>query len=664
MPVGQQFDVQIAGKGYMLARGQFKGRAWQRTGLPNAVQPRASAADSNRNALQSEVDFVATYDDVSGGFGDAYRDQSRSNRFHWAQNLDTRFPHQVVHSQEFRRINDVTGATNVEQLMDMPMLLTPSPRAGEGGVLTLGVTVAAQNGIIQRVTQANGSLSVFIADPVTGAPRVGQPAIFGSYFYLGEGRGSGFYELGLDGTTNHLAAMPAYGFAVAGNRMWRAHGGRFKQATYLQSIALGASITGTANWSATLNVGNGMNDVAAMISFDDQLYLGMADGLYAGDLSGTFLNVLPELRNAIHADNCRDLTIYNNSIIAPHTAGLIEFHPSQDTAVAREIGPQTTSNRSPVRGYVRAVRGYGPWLYAGLWSGSASYILAGRDTGQQTYDWHVLHRLPDTAKVHRLHLDSITVASGGSPEVSTRFWIATEASFGALTAATSPLYYYQIPRGHANPLGGDPLFSANYAASARLDYGRDDRSAPDTLKVLRRTEVNTDASTFLSGSRYADVYYALDGGARTLLGRAQTSPKSVLYYPSGDGSFVTCYDFEISLDSFSSTPASSPVYRSVVTHGAFLSQGADSITAVVDISGRRADRMGTPMRSAAMQLAELRALPGGAPVSLLDLTGAQNWVNVLRSIEESETYQEGSDEPEVAATIRMAVLSFTGNPSG
>jgi hypothetical protein len=150
----------------------------------------------------------------------------------------------------------------------------------------------------------------------------------------------------------------------------------------------------------------------------------------------------------------------------------------------------------------------------------------------------------------------------------------------------------------------------------------------------------------------------LDGGARTLLGRAQTSPRTTLYFPSGEGSFVTCYDWELSLDSFTITPAVTPVYRSFVLHGAFLTEGADEITAVLDIADGRADRKGTAMRSAAAQMAELRSIAGGGPVSLIDLTGAVNWVTVERAIGEEETYQQGADEPEVAVTVRMVVQPF------
>lgn len=278
--------------------------------------------------------------------------------------------------------------------------------------------------------------------------------------------------------------------------------------------------------------------------------------------------------------------------------------------------------------------------------------------GGGQFNWNVLHRLPHTAAVSRIHFDGISTSSGGQ-DLPNRVWIATDASLGARTSATAPLYWMPTPYLNGNPLAPDPVFSANYVGSARCDFGRDNRGAPDTLKVLRRIDVNTDASTLMSGSRYADIYYAIDGGNRTLLGRAQQSPKTTLFFPSGEGSFVTCYDFELSMESFTGSAGFTPVYRSLVLHGAFLTEGTDTISAVFDISSRRADRTGTPMRSAQAQMNDLRSIAGGLPISLIDLTGAQNWVTIARDLEEQEAYQEGSDDPEVAVTVRMTVQNFT-----
>src|SRR5258708_2991799 len=279
-----------------------------------------------------------------------------------------------------------------------------------------------------------------------------------------------------------------------------------------------------ANWSATLNVGNGLYAVADLAERGDQLYLGMPDGLYVGDQSGSFFNILPEARDLRHADNGRDLDIYDGGVIYAGMPGTFWFQASNfggQRGDAFEIGARgILSNRSPVRGRPRVVESYGPWLYQGLWTGSESYIMAGRREGdrQQPYTWRVMQRLPHTAKIQRLHFDGITNASGKYSEIPTRMWVATEATFGAQTNATAPLYVCPVPRLNENPIT-DLAFSANYVGSARVDLPYDDWKMPGVPKVFRAVEVWAD--NLLSGAQYADIWATIDQGARLHVGRAQ-----------------------------------------------------------------------------------------------------------------------------------------------
>lgn len=701
MPVNRQFDVVLNGRGYMLARGQFKGRAWRRTGRPNAVQPFVTDADAQRNALPPELDFIATYDDFSGGFGDAYRNPSRPNRYHWSENFDARFPRQLVHAQGPRTLRGAYNVSpsggNVDDLdtqgqwvLQVPPVDVGAgaytkfarPTTGRGSVIVTGygsyletytpTGLPATGSEFDRVDEASGILGF-------GVHRLAyRPAVFGSYAWFGKLQSNnGFFRRDMTGVAGlSWTRGPLVGqvFAVAGQRLWRAYAPDItSHVKYLQSCDVGSDPLATANWSATLTIGDAQTDVQDMIALDDQLYLSAANGLYAGDYSGTFVNVLGDGRGQAHPDNGRHVTVHDGGIVYPYTGGLLWYQPSLDTARVEDIGPAFTSQRSPVRGRFRSVASFGGWLHVALYTGSQTHLLSGRDRGTGEYDWHTMQRMPHPTAIGHVAVDTISTPSGngnaasGNLVLPPRMWALSdpsiEASVPVTTVASLHNYWWPIPAGDSNPLGA-PNFSANYCGSARFDFGRDNRGAPETLKVLRRTEINTDASTFLSGSRYADVYYTLDGGARTLLGRAQSSPKAILYYPAGNGSFVTCYDFEISLESFTGSLNQTPIYRSVVTHGAFLAAGADEITAVLDMATNRADRSGAQMRTAAAQLNELRALEGAAPVVLIDLSGAMNWVTVQRGVEETETYQEGEDDPEIAATVRLSVLTFSGSTTG
>lgn len=735
MPVGRSFDITLNGRGYMLARGQFAGRAWRRTGQPNAVQPRSTDSDLQRNALPPELDFVAVYDDFSGGFGDAYRNPQSANRIHWASNMEVRFPQQAIHCQQpldlLTNSNlSASGAVNggfngaawIMQVPTTPGLGQAGP-VGQGAVLIAGrsrqgyLTRYTPTGIgIYGVLQASGSafdttgeldFSINGTTLSGSAPSMpafwGRPAVFGSYAWFGGDPASTMPQfrrrdmMGLAGISATVSQLNGATFAVAGQRMWRAHGPSGGHVKLLQSVSITDDPMGTANWSATLSVGNGQEDVQDMVALDEQLFVSTQGGLYAGDTSGTFFNVLGDMVGQAHPDNGRNLTIYNRGIAYPYTGGLLLYQQLDTAAIARDISPNQNSQRSPLRGRFRAVTTYGGWLYGGLWTGSIGVLIAGRDRGDGAFIWNPLQTFSPFASgpavwqpnaIRQLTTDTVSTPSGGGGVASgnsnlpSRFWVAMEASFSPDQSSNSSTRWWNMPPGDTNPLGAAG-FSANYTFTASMYFGRDNRGAPDTRKVLRRVDVNTDGSSLFngadfpqiggsSGGAYCNVYYSLDGGGRQLLGRAATSPKSTLYFPAAAGSFTTCYDFELSIDSFSAgtlgilngnggafANPNTPVYRSFVVHGAFLAEGSDEITAVIDVAGRRADRGGTPMRSAAAQLTELRGLAGGAPVQLVDLTGAQNWVTVQRSIDEAETYEEGADEPEVAATVKLSVLRFS-----
>jgi hypothetical protein len=790
MPVNKKFDLVLSGSGfeygYMISRAtSMKGRAWQRTGQPDTPDKRARAAETV-GVLPPQIDFPELWDDWSGGFGYPYREPrdtssfygfyENPNRYHWAENFDTRYPHQLVHTQQMQTLDGHPNVgSKVLNLMDVPAPSLGGPIvAGMGGVLIS--TAGAPTGITGRLypTGLAGSVDSFDLlnlEPMAAGP--GRPAIFGSYVYIAVANGStnnrflkttlNDTAVGTQGDHNPLIQ----GWITAGNRLWGYQGDGRR--VYVSSVAAGAdpaagaNAGGTAapsgtsfpsgaaasgfyppggNWTATLNISNGQAQINDMISFKDQVFVGLENGLYAGDLSGTFVNVLDDLAGQADRDNCRDLAIHNGQVVAQHVAGIYAYNPTITTiGQIREIGPNLFSNQSPVAGMVRALKAGGPWLYAGLWSGTQGYILAGIDDNPPgPYSWHVMQRLPHQVKPTRIHIDGIVAPSGGlAGQIPQRMWVATDPS----GVGTSPLYVWPIPVMNGDPLGtlNDFHSKANFVGSARMDLGQVNNRAPTTPKLYRSVEVTSE--NLGSPYRYCDVYYSVDRGARTLLGRVLDSPRSTLYFPSDQGSAVTGYGIELSLESFGWTPlsrtpsridggapivititahgfttgdtvwitsdlafvpgtwtitvltantfsldtsqsfvllpdpshttvispnhpdiqnATSPVYRSIVLRSTFRPDSVDLISAVLDVADGTNDRQGAPMRPGDVQLAELRALSRQtSPVLLTDLAGAQNIVEVLAPVEEQEVYQAGDQNPTVAATIKMAVMTFTAS---
>lgn len=670
MPRDQQHDFYLGTppRGFMLARGRSKGRAWRRSSV--ASIPGAASPDENKyGSTAPQIAFREVFDDWSGGDGYAYRTTAPANGVHYSQDFDVRFPGQAIHCQALQLLgSSVPSAYNADAFLTVPISqggigpFRPG-QAGTGDVLVVGPRVG------HRITpKASASFDFFSLAEVKDFRNV--PAIFGSAVFIGDATGTGFVANQLDAATAcTVGSAPGMVFANAGPQLWRFQGdlsSTYAPVAFARNLAEPIAPFTEANWSATLGIGNRRASVQAALGYGAQVFAGAVDGLYASDSSGTFVNVSGPLGGAVHRDNWRDLCVHQGEVVGPHVSGLYAFNPTTTAASRlRSIGPVAQSSRSPVTGRFRCATSHGGWLLAGVWTGSASYLRAGREVAPGDWRWTTLNRLPHVASIHRLHVDGITAASSGTP-VPERLWIATDPSinYGGLTG-TAPVYVQPIPQQHGNPLAPSPAFSANYTGSALLVLPGIDRGAPGVVKVGEAVEVWADG--FLSGSRYADVYYTADRGARTLLGRAQTSPVSTLLMGSTNGSFVTFRNLDLELESYDSTPGTCQVYRSVVLLGNLRPQYVETIDAVVTAADGAPDRRGTPMRSGASVLDDLRDLAdplrrGGQPHRLVDLAGATSYVVLDGMPQEAETYQEGAEYPELTAQIRLVVMTLTQNP--
>ena len=685
MPPGLQYDVQIGtpAKGFMLARTRRgAARSWRRSSTPS-VPGASSPAESRFGTTAPELAFREVFDTFDGGDGHAYRSVAPPGGVHWSENLDVRFPGMAVHCQALLTATlwdpfDGGRISGVQWLSDLP-LSNPAdggpqpPDIGFGGVFTFGrrenlVTDADAFILYPTARTFPPALDATYRSTSSRDSNEGPAAVFGSYFYVGGSSGN-FHRFNLDGmarTEGPAATHSFHGFVNAGNRLWAAVG-PWRRASGLRSLAPGTTAAGMnePDWSATLVLGNGRGPIQDMVALGGQVFCGMPDGIYASDQSGTVINVTGAVGQNANQSNFRSLTIHQGEVIGQHVGGIYAHNPTTTTAArTREIAPAVRSSRSPVRGIARAVHSFGGWLYAGVWTGSESYLRAGREMAPGDWRWHTLQRLPGEGKIGRLHVDGITYGSGNPPTaIPQRMWAAIESSFGLMAdTASAPLYFWPIPRLDANPLAPDPVFSANYVGSARLDLPGIDRGAPGVVKVGETLEVWADG--MLSGARYADVYYAADRGPRTLLGRAQTSPVSTLLLGSTNGSFVTFRNLDLSLESFNTTPGTSQVYRAVVLLGNLRPQYVETIEAQITLADDTPDRRGTRMRSAEQQLDDLRALAdplrlGGQPHRLVDLAGATSYVVFDGMPTETESYQEGGENAELMASIRMVVMTLT-----
>lgn len=665
MPVGRRYDFTLNGKGYILARPE-QGRAWQRSGIPDTPS-RRSPTDAKYGELPDELDHPEVWDDWSGGYGLAYR-RNGENRYHWAINFDARNPRQLVHVQGVQLAKTDFSIADASKYMleSVDGVYDSTLLNSDGGQGAGKLVIFGRHGWVTAIPTGTTvpAQPVFAADQVVSdlagtSASLHRAVTYGSYIYLGQSNPSGFYGITATGFLGLSANLPGFRFGLAGNQLWRAHGPDANHAIYLQNCGNPDGVLSLGSWGATYNIGNIQSPIKDLIALDGQIFAGKNEGLYAGDSSGTFVNVLAELDGQVHPDNCRDLTIWQNNVIVQHITGVYAYQPDAFTSKVENISPPIT-DRSSLRGRIRAVMGYGKYLYAGLYSGSASWLLCGERQGDRMA-WHPLQQFPHFTKISRLRIDGITTASSGKI-ICNRFWAVTDASVD--TSGTAPLYYWHIPTLDGNPLYASSTFTPHYVYTARIDLGNVDFGAPSTTKVFRSVEIWADNLT--GPDRYCEIYYNVDNsGSFTLLGSGNTSPKSTLFFPASDGSYVTGQSIELSLRSYAEAVVInqrlvSPVYKAIVLRAALRPGNAEQITAQIRLGDNMRDRQGATMRSAATMIKELRALATrSTPVTLIDLAGATSYVNVLPPVEETEYYQKGDDNPELMAKIRMAIMTFS-----
>ncbi len=250
MPVNMETDLSLNGLGFMLYRDPTsRARSWTRAGEAD-IPARKQADDVKYGDLPDDVDHPEVWEDWAGGFGDYYRLDNQRNHYHYSENMDARFSRQLIHAQQPQLLAARYGSVNIniDSLIDVPLPSVAIPPAGAGAILAVGRGIVAS---FTPTTIYSTPGSMFDVNyEATGGGALGfghHPAVFGSYAWLPNTNGSGFYRRGHDLTYTLSDCMTARWFEIAAGRMWRSH-----NRGYMQSVAIGADPLITANWSATL----------------------------------------------------------------------------------------------------------------------------------------------------------------------------------------------------------------------------------------------------------------------------------------------------------------------------------------------------------------------------------------------------------------------------
>ncbi len=698
----------IGGQGFMLFRDDKTGaQGYSRTGVSDALSTqrrlyRSISTQEVYGGMPDELDHPEYWDDWSGGALNYRADQSEPEHYHLGINMDTRFPHLAFPCQapQVLAARYASGAGNADFFIDVPLPGTGNvPPAGAGAVLAVGKNFIAS--FVPTVFQNTaGSAFDFLMEASAGNYGY-RPATFGSFTYIPCTDGSAFLRRANDGATYTTSIMPASWFAVANGRLWRDWAPSGGPAAVLQSVAIGTDPMVTSNWSASINIGNGQLPSKDAVAFESNILAGLPDGLYLGDQSGTFTNVATDIADSINVDNARDLTVQNGMVCFAAGANIWGYKPSSGSnSVMRQLWPITdaktfssmwSSADQPDQYYanggaagsvnlaglkalgrVEALTGFGRWLYAGIFTGSHSFVYCGTEASAGLpYVWHPMQFIRG-AKIRRLHVDSISTASSGKP-IPQRMWVATDASFASQVGGSAPIYYWPIPEGDFTPMS-DTSFSPNYAFASYLEQSMTDSGAPGTWKAWRRLDYWTEGLGASVGDKkwMVPIRAVLDasiinnptmfqpGGNVGSGAMLTTSPYGFAYWNNLNLSAVSQqiqvgWGFQGQATGGRLNPA---IMHSIVSRGAFRPLTADTITCQVRCFDNDKDREGSDMPPAENQIQYLRSLSKQfSPSFFVDIVGAAVGALVVPPIEEKEIYQGGKDYPELVATVKIGVLA-------
>jgi hypothetical protein len=620
------YDILLDGKGYMLARNDSLGRGGRRWRVENVGASIASqtAMEARYGNQPPIVEAPMVWKTCHLGYGEA--ETRGEGYYHYAINVDARFPEQVIPGPEVNTVT-VDGTANVNRIFEQRgrlYLLAGQycKRIGRDGA----VHTEQDFGEGKRATDAavyNGVLYVAMGyeEPFWTLPVGEEYGVWGATLW-----GGSQVWVGDEGWWTQADGLYMGHLAAFKDRLWAS-----TSAYQVQCVA--ADPTVSANWGAVYPVGDPGQQVNALAELGELLYIGKEDGMYCLGSDGRAQHITPELKGFVSASNCRNMRVWHGRLIVPHMRGLLGYQGMGESGFM--ITPLTpgadATDECPVRGQITALAGDNRWLYVALYTGADTYLLAGREEPQSgVLLWHPLAKLAGT-KCEAMHLSGIWA--------NPRLWFGMGKNAG----------YIVLPR-----YGDNPLMDSNcrYSTTGSLYYSRHDWGTPTTRKIFKSIEVLGER---LTSTRYVNVYYRVDKQGWKLAGKANLPPRHVLALPDGG---VAGNRIEIRLD-FVTPNTTPPIIRGVVVRAVERPQTVSVITAMVRCADHLPLRLARQdSRQAREMLSDLKALStSDRAVRLVDTTGYKRWVVVLPGIEEAETEQEASRERELVLTVRMAEFS-------
>lgn len=394
----------------------------------------------------------------------------------------------------------------------------------------------------------------------------------------------------------------------------------------IKNIATGLDPMVEANWGDEVQVGNKQTEARGLVAYERTVFAAKDEGVYGVGEEGFGVPLIRRVTKSQWTGG--GMSVIDPWVYVPHLKGLYRFVPGvvESIGLEREI-----LNDSPVTGRFRVIASDGEWIYGFLNDGSTQYMLVGRekrgDPGFGPIIWDTLSSWGSafSTQTQSIHLSNL----GDLP----RLYFGHNDDIGWITLSD------QAAKDVNDPDWRFALSGSSYSVRYRFD----DFSNKHFPKIRIKGE-DLDSTT------YWDIYYSVDDGAWTLLGRVDTDDVTELTLPDGTAGVEIQYRFDY-------TGAADTLAGKIVMFEPFAMPIARKfpivgMTVILE-EGLQYEEQ-TETRSYITMFNDLLALTESAtPVALKGPSGAQTVV--LKSVKLAETRQSERGNPMFIVDIVAAV---------
>ena len=336
-------EITINGNDYVLASREqaskygLNGRRWQATKVSLTTD---IVQKANVRRLATPGEWVVIYDTWDKGmWGD--RDVPPGT-YHHCEGLETRVPGRLFRSfmQETKTISLATATQGAD-----PVCVIKH----KGSIFVLA-------GRYAFIYDGNYTVSQDL-----GASAVATDAIvWNDELLVGCGTATFMWKRSAAGVWSQSTATHATYFAAVQDHLWRAND------NLVSNLGPTDDPMATAPWSANISVGANARLITDLNALGYRLVVSKEEGLFLGDSSAIFPNVLPDIEMILDSDNGVQSLVKGSEIFYPFAKGL-KYYQAGSSPLADEVGPNinfgSSINEDQPGLRVTASVAEGEWVY-------------------------------------------------------------------------------------------------------------------------------------------------------------------------------------------------------------------------------------------------------------------------------------------------------------